>query len=231
VEAAFAHGQYEHVELLALRESAQLDSLPEDDQVAVRLTVGYALIMLDREHDAREWFRRALDVKPALRLDPIQVSPRFRAVFDELQATYVPRQDHARADSVMATSAPRRSSVLLNLAVPGFGQWREAHRTRGVVLAAVQAAAAGICVWRLSELRDSRDAYLAQTDRTRVRRDYAVYRTDYRAAWISGLAAGVVYIGIQTDLALSRREHPGRGLSLAPMVNPAAVGLAVTLRY
>jgi hypothetical protein len=59
VDSAFAHALYERVELLVLRGAPQLKDLPSEEHVAIHLTTGYALIMLDRENEAREYFRRA----------------------------------------------------------------------------------------------------------------------------------------------------------------------------
>lgn len=231
VETAFAQSDYERVELFALRRIAEIGTLPRDDQVEVNLIVAYSLIMLDREHDAREWFRRAIDAKPTLRLDPLQVSPRFRTVFDDVKTTYAPANRPAPTDSLLVSHGPRRSSVLINLALPGLGQWREGKRLRGTALIALQTVAAGVWVWRMAELRDSRDRYVSQSDRNRIRQDYEAYDADFRAAWVSGLVAGAVYVGIQTDLALLRREAPEPALSISPITSPHIVGMTVSLRY
>ena len=82
VDSAFARGQYEQVELLALRHVNDLITRPVETRVAVNLTTGYALIMLGREADAEGYFRRALDADPARaarsRAHQSQVPPRIR---------------------------------------------------------------------------------------------------------------------------------------------------------
>lgn len=224
VDSAFARGQYEQVELLVLRQAAQLTALPASDRVRVELTAGYALIMLGREADAREHFRRALDADPNTRLDPVRISPKFRTVFDDVKATY---RRETRPLPVVA-SGPRPRAVLLNLALPGTGQMIEGRPWRGTILFTAQLAAAGVLVWRLDELRQSRHAYIHQTTRSRVPHDYDVYAADTRAAWIAGAAAGVVYLAAQTDLALLPRRSTGQSLTLAPLHDGAALALSVS---
>jgi len=88
VDSLFAARQYEQVELAVLRAVDQLSAEPDSERIAICLTMGYSLVMLDRETDARDYFRRALDVNPHLQLDPLRISPRFRGVFDEVKANY-----------------------------------------------------------------------------------------------------------------------------------------------
>ncbi|MDD5088072.1 MAG: hypothetical protein PHI18_04675 [bacterium] len=213
VDAAFAAGAYERVELLALRASADWDTLPADDCAHVYLTTGFALIMLERASDARNYFRRALDADPTLRLDPVRISPKFRMVFDDVKATYIPHppasRDHATTLPIMR--GPQARSVMANLLLPGSGQWLEGRRGRGAVIAGAQLAAAGALVWRLDALRRSRDAYLHEHDRTRVTDAYDRYYDDTRWAWCAGIAAGIVYLAAQTDLALFREGETASG--------------------
>jgi hypothetical protein len=129
VDSAFVRGQYEHVELLVLREGAALEARPVETRVAVNLTVGYALIMLGRETDAEAFFRRALDADPTTQLDPVRISPKFRKVFDTVKAAYRPPLPKT-AQNAIITSGPRVGSVLSNLILPGSGQFLEQRHRR-----------------------------------------------------------------------------------------------------
>jgi hypothetical protein len=86
-----------------------------------------------------------------------------------------------------------------------------------------------VFVWRMSELNDSRDTYVTETDRSRVQHDYDRYERDNRAAWAAGIVAGVVYVAIQTELALLRKPGTQAGLSLSaiPLLPLPTVGFAV----
>lgn len=230
VDSAFVKGEYERVELLTLRLLQSETQLAADEAARLNLTTGYALIMLGREADARGYFARALDAVPDLILDPVQVSPKFRVVFDEVKADHA-RMLAARRDvQPIATNAsesperPRPQSLLANLALPGAGQWREGHRLRGGAVFAVQTAAAAALIWQLGELRDSRAQYLTQTDPVLIRSAYDDFNRDYRTAWAAGMLTGAIYLAAQADLILLQPRHPSRvqaALHPAPKINGA----------
>lgn len=207
VDSAYAQGQFERVELLVLRAQSQIAQMPLADRANINLTAGFALIMLERETDAREYFRRALDADPTIHLDPVRISPKFRVVFDDVKASYRVREDAAVQSSLSRPimEGPRRSSVLANLLVPGAGQWHEGQKVRGAALFITQCAAVGVLTWRLQRLDQSRHAYVRERNVARVRSDYDRYARDMHLAWYAGIATGAVYLAAQTDLALSRR--------------------------
>lgn len=207
VDSAFVKGEYERVELLTLRILQGDAELTANEAARLNLTAGYALIMLGRETDARAFFAQALDAAPDLTLDPVQVSPKFRVVFDEVKAEHARRRaahraaaDSAGVSAALWTGRARPQSLLLNLALPGAGAWREGHRLRGAATLAVQAAAAGVLVWRVGEMRDSRADYLVQTDPARIGAAYDDYNRDYRTVWAAGILTGAIYLAAQADL-------------------------------
>jgi len=211
VDSAFVAGRYEETEVLALRLLQTRSDLKPDEVARLNLTAGYALIMLGREDDARRYFSRALDAVPDLTLDPVQVSPKFRVVFDEVKAAHVqalPLADTTATPSMIEQTVriahPSRTALISNLILPGSGQWQEGHRLRGAAVFAVQALTVGILVRRVEQMRDSRAEYLAETDPARIAEAYDRYNEDFRAAWTAGILAGIVYLGAQTDLILIR---------------------------
>ena len=217
VDSAFVNGEYEKAELLALR-ALQNPALPRDARARLNLTTGYALIMLGRESEARVYFSHALEAVPDLVLDPVQVSPRFRMVFDEVKA--------GREVSTVSTVRTGRSR-LWNLLLPGSGQWLEGHRTRGLVIFGAQVAADAALIWQLSALHDSRGDYLAESDPARLPSAYTRFNKDYRTAIGLGTLAGLVYLAAQTDLIFLRPHTPagtqvsfgpGRGLQTMTLV-------------
>lgn len=235
VDSAYAARNYERVELLVLRSDATLRELSIEDQVNICLTAGFSLIMLERESDARDYFRRALDADPTLRLDPVRISPKFRVVFDDVKASYQPRKPALEDTLTTATYAisPSARSVMMNLVVPGSGQWLEGKRWRGGLILAGQMAAVGLFVWRLDELHRSREAYLHERDRTRVTAAYDRYYDDTRWTWAAGICAGVIYIVAQTDLALLRHretfsDHATGRIELMPDGNGGNIVLTLT---
>jgi hypothetical protein len=206
VDSAFVQGEYPQVELLTLRLLQGNPDLTSQERSHLNLTAAYALIMMNRETEAREYFRNALDAEPDLTLDPVQVSPKFRMVFDEVKSSYSAKHDNATP--LMARQPvhqpPAQRIMLTNLIIPGSGQWREGRRLRGAAYFLAQAAAVGVLVWRIDEMRDSHSDYLAQTNPQRISDRYDTYNRDYNLAWGAGILTGLVYLAAQADLILSR---------------------------
>lgn len=210
VDSAFAHGNYEQVELLALRGAGELPSHPVETRVAVNLTTGYALIMLGRDADAEGYFRRALDADPATRLDPVRISPKFRRVFDAVKAAYRPPENPPPVTTTAThVTGPRASAVLCNLALPGCGQALEKRPGRGALWMGAELALAGAFLWRWQEYRDARDDYITEANRARVRAAYDRYASESQTVWVVGLACGC---GVSRQPGGPRAaEAPGAG--------------------
>jgi hypothetical protein len=211
LDSAFVNGEYEKVELLALRILHSADTLRSNDRARVNLTTGYALIMLDRESDAREYFKQALDAAPELNLDPIQVSPKFKVIFDEVKASYkrnvTPMISKGSGSlASQSISRPTHKALLLNLIAPGTGQINEGHTLRGAFYLGAQVLSAAWLIKSLSDVHDSREAYLHATDSTTISAKYDVYNSDHRIAWFAGIATGIVYLATQADLILYRPQ-------------------------
>jgi hypothetical protein len=225
VDSAFVSGQYEQTELLALRILQGSYALSADERARLNVTMGYAAIMLGRETDARVDFARALDAVPDLELDPVQVSPKFRVVFDEVKAG----RSSASVKEEIGYSQVRsiRIARLTNLVVPGSGQWQEGKKWRGAIVFGLQAATVAALVWQADKLDKSREDYLAQQDRSLVQRDYDRYNRNYQMTWLAGTAAGLVYLAAQADLIWLRPN--AKSLKIA--VTPTADGIRLALLW
>jgi hypothetical protein len=230
LDSAFTNGQYERVELLALHLLQDYPNLTRDEIARVNLTEGYALIMLNREAEAQRCFARALDAVPDLTLDPVQVSPKFRMVFDEVKA--------ARPEQPVATTRPARAdtsgqstpslfarAMWTNLILPGSGQWKMGYRLRGALLFGAEATCVTLLIINATEMRDSRANYLAETDPARIPHAYDRYNRDYQAACIAGVSAGVIYLAAQADLV--RLDARQNSIALLPMTGANGISLCV----
>jgi hypothetical protein len=209
------------VELEALRIGEKPDSMNADEFAALQVTAGFALIMLEREAEARTYFERALVAKPTLRLDPISVSPKFRVVFDEVREAFEQR-DLESAPKLSATPQVRNSSRVLNLLLPGVGFIREGNALRGAGWLGLTAASAIWFAASLAENFNAREKYLAATDPAKIRGAYNDYDDAHRQAWTAGILSAGIYLLCQTDLALYRprsRSEDGAMLTVIPLSN------------
>ena len=225
-DSLFQVGKFEAVELMVLRLGEQPETMTADEYADLQTLAGFSMIMLDREDSARDYFLKALEAKPELALDPIQVSPKFRIVFDEVKESFEARETPTLA---VPSSTIRSSSHLLNLLLPGIGQIREDYTLRGVGWLTVQLASAGWLVYSLGKASDSRKDYLSQTEQSAIERTYDTYNSNHRVAWAAGITTAAVYLLCQADLALlSPRvtsDKSGAKIALGP--EPRGVRLSV----
>ncbi|RPH92464.1 hypothetical protein EHM69_12720 [candidate division KSB1 bacterium] len=231
VDSAFVNNEYERVELLTLRILQSGVKLTEDESARLNLTAGYALIMLGRESDARSYFSRALDAVPNLTLDPVQVSPKFRVVFDDVKAARPKPGTEPKPDTtavLQGLTKQDRQAWLSNLILPGSGQWKMGKRTRGAIIFGAQIGTLGWMIKEIIEMQDSRAEYMAETDPVKMRDKYNDYNRNYQNAWIAGISAGVIYIAAQADLVrLETKSGQEFGWRVAPLQSGASVGLCV----
>ncbi len=207
VDSLFLVGDYERVELLVLRAASDA-AIPDTQRVALELTGGYALIMLEREAEARSHFQRALELDSTLTLDPIQVSPKFRVVFDDVKSDWQTRRIQdvptTRVQEIVSWRGAEPKSRLLNLAVPGTGFLAEKKFVRGAVHFAAQAALTVLWLSELSQNNSARKDYLAADSSSQAETLYKTYDDHHRRMWTFGLAAAGVYLASQVDLTLFR---------------------------
>jgi hypothetical protein len=227
IDSAFINADYERVELLSLRLLQNEQSLTPQEAARVHVTTGYALIMLNRDDEARDHFRRALDAEPELTLDPVQVSPKFRVVFDDVKSEYQKKKTAPMTETRIEQRGVSNAALISNLFIPGSGQWREGKKVRGAIIFTLQAATVGVLIWRISETRQSREDYLAETDAARISDAYDEYNTNYLLAWGAGTAVAAVYLGAQIDLISMQKK---RTLAIYPRIGNIQ-GITASLHF
>jgi hypothetical protein len=226
-DSLFEAGEFEKVEILALRLGQDQGQASDEEYANLQVTAGFAMIMLDRETDARGYFSRALDKNPDLTLDPVLVSPKFRIVFDDVKLhRSIIRSE--KPEMLYRGASPR--SQLMNLALPGVGQLREG-RLRGALYLAAQAVSLGLLIHQLDQTSDSRARYLAQSDPLEISEAYDDYNQDFRGAWAYGIASGTVYLLAQADLALIRNEVSSENQGISLNLSPTYSGFRFSVNW
>lgn len=227
-DSLFRIGDYERVELVVLRAARQTD-LTAPDKIALELLGGYALIMLNREADARAHFEQAIDLDSTLVLDPVQVSPKFRVVFDDVKQEWLTKRTRSIPTSqireVTTYQHARSESHLLNLALPGAGFVREGKTVRGLIHFAAQATFTILWLSELSQNNSARKDYLAAASSASASSLYNTYDTHHRRMWTYGLTAAGIYLASQVDLALWRTP------TTSFEVLPAELGARIQLNF
>lgn len=209
-DSLFHVADYERVELLVLRAERQSD-LADSQRVALELLGGFSLIMLGREQDARAHFVQALEADSALTLDPVEISPKFRVVFDDVKSEWLANRTLPETESVMLpvyrSVSARPESHALNLLVPGSGFMREGKTVRGLIHFALAATSTALWLTEIKQSSDARKDYLAAQSSAQAASLYNDYDTHHRRMWTYGLTSASLYLLSQLDLALFRKSE------------------------
>jgi tetratricopeptide (TPR) repeat protein len=200
-------GQYE--ELLILVNSALEDSPSEEERIDLLEYKAYAQVALGDTTEARKTFQQLLFIDPFHHLDPMQVSPKIRSVFDRAKDLLSQRSESSRLFtleqeffSLKDRIQRSKDALKWSLIFPGLGQMK---RKSSIGLPLFIAASADILFlgyshWQVG--RAHRD-YLDRTTQFEIDRAYDTYRTWYRARGYALGALGGLWLASVIEAALS----------------------------
>ncbi len=229
VREATARLDYEAAEARAREALARVETLSPDEAVEVHAALGVVLHARGADVEAREQFRAALSLNPALALDPVLVSPRTIALLETLRAdapTAAPGAAPAVRYLVLRDARPGaawRSAVL-----PGWGQFHKGHRRRGLAFAVGVGAAAVATGAAHLAYRDARETYLEAPTPPEADAAYGPMNRAYRRR--NALAA-VAAAGWALSVAEALATGAPRAPAAAARVGPSAEGVALRVRF
>ena len=231
MDDAYERLDYETAEGRAREALASYDLLSADQLVRVHTTLGLILHARSEPLEARTQFLAALSLDPALELDPVLVSPKTLAFFDELRSEAVNQGSEGEATiRYVQVRDPRPAATLRSLAVPGWGQLYKGERTKGWALVGAWGLLAGgtvgAHVLRSRAQQDYRDAEGA----VEIEERYADYNTWHRTRGVLGLGTLAVWAYATVDALVWGAPEVRRGFAVAPMLSEDAVGLRLQVR-
>ena len=188
LDQSYKAGDYEHVVASApalLSDSA----FSRDDSVAILRLQAFSLVALGRNREAASAFRRALDLNPRMTLDPEAVSPKIRAVFDQVRREMPLPPEPVRFDTVYA-----RKPVPISIIIPGAGQFHNGQRGKGYALIGLGVASvAGLVSSHIMYNRAHGD-YLAATEPRDIANKYGTANNWHRARTITIGTTTVIWL-------------------------------------
>ncbi len=218
----FTQGEFEHVEIEALRILRSATDASENDQLAAYLYLGFVEVLTSRDQEAAVDFHKALELRPSLMLDPVYVPPRVYQAFEEVRIEYMATlfkldQETSTTPTIMIQKEPvaRGMAGAANMIIPGSGFWMEKRRLRGTTWFVLQSASVSMLVYSLMETENARDRYMETSRPDLFQERYEKYNTWYQRSWTWGIVSAVVYVSAQLDFHFS----PG-----APRLEPAVLG-------
>lgn len=238
VRAAYQRLDYDEAARQALA-AIEAGGLHRDQLVELHTILALVAYSRDDLDEARRQFGLALDLDPGLVLDPLLVSPKIVAFFDEVRQT---RRTAAPAEGTVpdvryvVLRDGRPDAALRSMLVPGWGQLYKGERTKGWVLAGLWGLTATGSLYAHVRWQDARDAYRAERDPGRVDDRYARADAWYKARNNLVLGAAGVWLVSYVDALLRHHERPvatGRSarLQLAPSASPGQARLSLRVQF
>ena len=206
-DSLFREGRY--AELLILAESA-LDRRPNlEERIDLLEYKAYAQVALGDTAEARVTFQQLLIIFPSHRLDPMQVSPKIRNVFDRAREALAQRRETSRLLALEQEFFAFKSHYQINkdalkwsLLFPGLGQMKRKSSMGFPLFIAASADVLflGYCHWKVGQTHQD---YLDRTVQAEIDHSYDVYRTWYRARSCALGTLGGLWLVSVIEAALS----------------------------
>lgn len=200
VQELYRAGEYEQVveqTAAVLAEAATV----EDSVEAYRLR-GFALVALGRNREAAAAFAGLLDLVPGFELDPETVSPKIRAVFEQVRAGGKPAPGPGVRIEVRTDTIRVGQRASLAALVPGLTQVRNDRPVKGYLLMGAGVISVAGLVFTHVGYSQAHDEYLAATELHAIEDRYRTANTWYRARSISIGTTGAVWLYSLVDALL-----------------------------
>ncbi|RMG61493.1 MAG: hypothetical protein D6715_13545, partial [Calditrichaeota bacterium] len=173
--------------LLQSERNLTLDQLKQIHQF-----MALSFYTLGQVDSARSHFLSLLSLDPQFELDPVTVSPKIIAFFEELKARWAARVTAQPTDApfvrYVVVRDPRVDALWRSAIFPGWGQRFKGQKHRGLLFSSaflVTGLATGVS-WVLE--KQAHDDYLASTDPQAIESNYRDYNRWYKRRRTLGLA-------------------------------------------
>lgn len=185
---------------------------------------------------ARAQFAAALSLDPDLRLDPLLVSPKTRAFFEEVRTEVTqtrPGAEPPPSVRYVVVEDRRTAAALRSMVLPGWGQLYKGHRTKGAVLTGLWSAAAGSMALAHLRRRDARQRYDEATTPEEATARYEPFNRWHRRRTAALYAAATIWAVGYVDALATRAAPPAsRPLRLDPALGPGGrLHAAIRVRF
>ena len=235
IRQAYERLDYAEAEAKAREALAANADFTVDQLVELHTLLALIAFSDNREAEARAQFLSALTLNPDLELDPLLVSPKILAFFDELRRDRrraAPEEDPAAAIRYVRVEDPRAAAAMRSLLLPGWGQQYKGQKTKGWILTGLWSVAAAGTVVAHIRRKQTRDAYLAETNPDLVPARYDTFNTWHKARNNLALATALLWAYSYFDALLFRPAPPaGRRLLITADPLSARPRLWLRLRF
>lgn len=219
---------YETAEARAREVLDRYDAFSADQLVEVHTVLAIVLHARGEDAEARSQFRAALSLDPGLTLDPVLVSPKTLALFEEVRASRTAAEPAAPAETTLryvVLQDRRPAAALRSVLLPGWGQFYKGDRHRGWAYALGVGTASAAALGAQLRFSDAQDRYRSATVPDEIETAYdeasRMYRLRNGLIGVAALGWGASFVDA---LVTGAPEAPGERVTLR------AEGAGVALR-
>jgi tetratricopeptide (TPR) repeat protein len=189
----------------------------DDELITIYVLKGIAHYSLGQLESARISFTQILNIDKTYNLDPINISPKIIAFYDDvkddhsnsngtIETSYIP----ARIDTVVKVDTlflesdytPISNSIIKSIVLPGWGHINSGDKTKGWLLSSTGLITLGSMVYYIFDTNSKRDSYLNEIDQSLIEAKYNKFNTSYKIRNSLIAAYAVIWIYSQLDLLI-----------------------------
>ena len=157
-----------------LNSNARLD---RGELLTIHQYMALSFYNLGKIDSARTHFLSLLSIDPAFELDPIKVSPKIIAFFNQLKQeipSHAEDRDIAHTKYIFVEDL-RPGAAFRSIILPGWGQIYKHQKMRGYIIGGAFIASLAATGISLYLEKDNRDKYLGSTTLTDIEKNYQTY--------------------------------------------------------
>jgi tetratricopeptide (TPR) repeat protein len=210
---------------------AAKQNFTDDELISIYVIKGIAHYSLGQLESAKISFTQILNIDASYSLDPINISPKIVAFYNNIKDNYSPSvipvepiDITARADTVIKVDtvfikpdySPISGSIVKSIILPGWGHISTGDNTKGWLLTSASLAALGSMVYFIFDTDSKRDSYLNEIDQSLIEAKYDKFNTSYKIRNTLIITYAAIWLYSQLDLLIFS------GDSLMPELRPGS---------
>ncbi len=182
-----------------------------DDLALLQQYVAFSYFNIGKVDSARTHFLSLLSLKPKIRFDPAETSPKIIEYFEQLRKDYsalTPNNQQPVFTKYVISADLRPHAAWRSAVLPGWGQFYKGQKTRGILLGgAFWGSLAATTVAVLKE-NDRKDKYEAATDPTEISRRFDTYNTWFKTRRVLTVATVGLWLINVVDASWTTYAQP-----------------------
>ena len=236
IQEAYNQFNYTEVVSLAFQALEAEPPLPQQEQVEIYTYLAFAHVALGKRDEAIQDFKAALELDPNVTLDPMYVSPKIIALFEEVKSAKEAEREEQRIP-VTVEKDKKFEGAWRSLVLPGWGQFHKGHKRKAIAIFTLQAINVSGLVYTQFKMERAHDAYLEAKVESDMDAHYDRYNRFYKLRNYFALSTLMVWLYSHIDAALTapapQAEDTGNENTsfLTPAITRDTISLTYVIRF